>query len=138
LFHIDRAWADHLAWLADLRESIHLVVLGRKDPLQEFQIAATDAFLKLEKAIAREVRRTLRGLVGREGPVDAGREGLKGPSSTWTYLVNEDQLGWGMEMLKGTNVGFSAAAAALYGPLFVVALLANRLKRRFDRRAGGG
>jgi preprotein translocase subunit SecA len=130
LFHIDRAWADHLAWLADLRESIHLVVLGRKEPLQEFQKAATDAFLKLEKAIAREVRRTLKDLVGRDGPVEAAREGLKGPSSTWTYLVNEDQLGWGVEMLKGTNVGFSAAAAAMYGPLFVLTLLVNKLKRR--------
>ncbi len=130
LFHIDGAWADHLAWLADLRESIHLVVLGRREPLQEFQKAATDAFLKLEKTIAREVRRTLKELIGREGPVDAEREGLKGPSSTWTYLVNEDQLGWGVEMLKGTNVGFSAAAAALYGPLFVLTLLANKFKRR--------
>jgi preprotein translocase subunit SecA len=129
-FHIDGAWADHLAWLADLRESIHLVVLGRKEPLQEFQKAATDAFLKLEKTIAGSVRRTLKDLVGREGPVDAEREGLKGPSSTWTYLVNEDQLGWGVEMLKGTHIGFSAAAAAMYGPLFVLTLLVNRLKRR--------
>ena len=133
LVHIDGAWADHLAWLADLRESIHLVALGRKEPLQEFQKAATDAFLKLEERITREVRRTLRDLVGREGPVDPEREGLKGPSSTWTYLVNEDQLGWGVEMLKGTNVGFSAAAAALFGPLFVVTLLANKLKRRKNR-----
>jgi preprotein translocase subunit SecA len=130
LFHIDNAWADHLAWLADLRESIHLVVLGRKEPLQEFQKAATEAFLGLEKKIAGGVRRTLKELVGREGPVDPEREGPKGPSSTWTYLVNEDQLGWDMEMLKGTNVGFSAAAAAMYGPLFVLTLLAKKIKRR--------
>ena len=130
LFHIDGAWADHLAWLGDLRESIHLVVLGRKEPLQEFQRSATAAFLKLEKRIGRDVRKTLKGLVDREGPVDLEKEGFRGPASTWTYLVNEDQLGWGVEMLKGTNVGFSAAAAAMYGPLFVIALIASRFKKK--------
>ena len=130
LFHIDGAWADHLAWLADLREGIHLVVLGRREPLQEFQKAATEAFLGLEGKIDRKVEATLRSFIEREGPVDPEKEGLKGPSSTWTYLVNEDQLGWGVEMLKGTNVGFSAVAAAMYGPLFVIALIANRLKKK--------
>jgi preprotein translocase subunit SecA len=130
LFHVDRLWADHLAWLADLRESIHLVSLGRKEPLHEFQKAATEAFLGLEKRIEREVRRTLKSLVDREGPVDLDAEGLKGPSSTWTYLVNEDQFGWGVEMLKGTNIGFTSVAAAFYGPLFLFALIVNRLKRR--------
>jgi preprotein translocase subunit SecA len=130
LFHVDAAWADHLAWLADLRESIHLVALGRKEPLHEFQKSATEAFLGMEKTIGRAVRKTLKSLIEREGPVDLEREGIKGPSSTWTYLVNEDQLGWGVEMLKGTNVGFSTAAAALYGPLFIFALLVNRFKRK--------
>jgi preprotein translocase subunit SecA len=130
LFHIDNAWADHLAWVADLRESIHLVVLGRKEPLQEFQKAATDAFLELEEKIGGAVEKTLKGFIDRKGPVDPEKEGLKGPSSTWTYLVNEDQLGWGLEMLKGTNIGFSAAAAALYGPLFVLTLIASRFNLR--------
>ena len=130
LFHIDRLWADHLAWLADLREGIHLVSLGRKEPLHEFQKAATEAFLGLEKRIKREAAKTLKSLIGRPGPVDLDAEGLRGPSSTWTYLVNEDQLGWGVELLKGTNIGFTAAAAAFYGPLLVFTLLAKRLTKR--------
>jgi preprotein translocase subunit SecA len=134
LFQIDRLWADHLAWLADLRESIHLVSLGRKEPISEFQKAATEAFLGLEKKIEREARRTLKSFIDREGPVDLEREGIKGPSSTWTYLVNDDQFGWGIEMLKGTNIGFSAVAAAYFGPLFVFTLIVNRWKRR--RRKG--
>ena len=52
-----------------------------------------------------------------KGRSTSSAEGLKGPSSTWTYLVNDDQFGWGVEMLKGTNIGFSAGAAAFYGPL---------------------
>jgi preprotein translocase subunit SecA len=130
LFEIDRLWADHLAWLADLREGIHLVSLGRKEPIQEFQKAATDAFLELEGRIGAAIEASLRSFVAREGPIDLEGEGLKGPSSTWTYLVNDDQFGWGVELLKGTNIGFAAGAAALYGPLFVFALLVNRFKKR--------
>jgi preprotein translocase subunit SecA len=130
LFHIDAAWTDHLAWLADLREGIHLVSIGRKEPLLEFQKAATESFLGLEGKIGDAFEATLRSLLVREGPIDLEAEGLKGPSSTWTYLVNEDQFGWGVELLKGTNIGFAAGAAAFYGPLFVLALIAKRFKRR--------
>ncbi|MCX6573228.1 MAG: accessory Sec system translocase SecA2 [Candidatus Aminicenantes bacterium] len=130
LYHIDGSWTDHLAWLADLREGIHLVSIGRKEPLQEFQKAATDAFLELEDRIGAAIDRTLRSLVAREGPIDLEAAGLKGPSSTWTYLVNEDQFGWGVELLKGTNIGVAAGAAAFYGPLFLLALIANRFKKK--------
>ena len=137
LVHLDAAWADHLAWLADLREGIHLVSIGRKEPILEFQREATEAFLGLGDRIDRSVETTLRSLVAREGPIDLESAGLKGPSSTWTYLVNEDQLGWGVELLKGTNIGFTAGAAAFYGPLFVLALIANRLGRKHRRPSGG-
>jgi preprotein translocase subunit SecA len=130
LFHIDGAWADHLAWLADLREGIHLVSIGRKEPLQEFQSAATEAFLGLREKIGHAVIKTLESFVERRGPVNIDAEGLKGPSSTWTYLVNDDQFGWGVELVKGTNIGFAAGAAAFAGPLFIFALIANRLRRK--------
>jgi len=130
LFHIDAAWSDHLAWLADLREGIHLVSIGRKEPLQEFQKAATGVFLELEDKIRGAAEASLRSLLALEGPVDIEAAGLKGPSSTWTYLVNDDQFGWGVGLLKGSNIGFAAGAAALYGPLFIFALLVNRFKKR--------
>jgi preprotein translocase subunit SecA len=130
LYHIDGAWADHLAWLADLREGIHLVSIGRKEPLQEFQKAATEAFLGLDDRIGGSVEASVRSLIAREGPADLDAAGLKGPSSTWTYLVNEDQFGWGVELLKGTNVGLAAGAAAFLGPLFLFTLALRRLKKK--------
>jgi preprotein translocase subunit SecA len=133
LFQIDAAWTDHLAWLADLREGIHLVSLGRQEPLHEFQKAATESFLGLSDRIADALDATLRSLVASDGPVDLDAAGLKGPSATWTYLVNEDQFGWGVEMLKGTNIGFAAGAAAFSGPLFVFALLTNRFRKKKER-----
>jgi preprotein translocase subunit SecA len=133
LFQLDRFWTDHLALLADVQESIHIVSLGGKEPLHEFLKAATDAFDEMEKRTGRAVIKTLRELVKKPGPIDLQAEGLKGPTSTWTYLVNEDQFGWGVELLKGKNLGFAVGAAAFWGPLFVFTLLMKRLRRRKKR-----
>jgi preprotein translocase subunit SecA len=132
LFHTDRLWADHLAGLQDLRESIHLVSIGGREPVFEFGKAAAEAFAGLEERIAGAVAGTMGSLVGREGPVDLDAEGLRGPSSTWTYLVSDEQFGWGIGLLKGSQIGFTAVSAGVYGPLFVLALVVNRL---FGKRA---
>jgi preprotein translocase subunit SecA len=127
LYHIDRCWSDHLAWVTDTRESIHLVSLGGMTPLQEFLKSATSAFLEIKPKVEDAVVVAFESMVKREGPVDLDAEGMKGPSSTWTYLVNEDQFGWGIEMLKGSNIGFAGGAAAAYnGLLYVLTLLLNR------------
>ena len=127
LFHADRFWADHLAGLTDIRESIHLVSVGGREPVHEFQKAATAAFAGLEGKIGSAIAGTIESLIARKGPVDLDAEGLKGPSSTWTYLVSDEQFGWGVGLLKGSNIGFAAVSAGVYGPLFVLAFLVNRL-----------
>ena len=130
LFHLDRGWADHLARLADVRESIHIVSLGGKEPLPEFHKAAAGAFSEMAQRSEGAVVKTLMELIKRPGPVDLRAEGLKGPSSTWTYLINEEQFGWGVELLKGKNLGFAVGAAAFWGPLFLFTLLVRRRRRR--------
>ncbi|MGH3949292.1 MAG: accessory Sec system translocase SecA2, partial [Pseudonocardiaceae bacterium] len=47
LFHLDKLWADHLAFLTDVRESIHLRALGRETPIDEFHRAAIPEFHKI-------------------------------------------------------------------------------------------
>ncbi|MBN2408523.1 MAG: accessory Sec system translocase SecA2 [Candidatus Aminicenantes bacterium] len=135
LFHIDRLWSDHLAWITDTRESIHLVSLGGKTPLQEFQKAVTAAFLEIRPRVEEAVAADFKNLLKKEGDVNLEVEGRKGPASTWTYLVNEDQFGFGIEMLQGKNIGFAAAAALYVGPLYVITLIMNKL---FKRKKGGG
>ena len=133
LFHIDRLWSDHLAWIQDTRESIHLVSLGGKTPLDEFQKSATEAFLELERSIDDCVLTEMEVVIHGDGSAELALERLKGPSSTWTYLVNEDQFGWGIELLKGRHIGFAAGAAALYGPLFILALIVRRVLGKKDK-----
>ncbi len=130
LFHLDRCWSDHLGWITDTRESIHLVSLGGKTPLQEFQKSATAVFLDLRPKIESEVVGAIESLVTREGSADLDADDIKGPSSTWTYLVKEDQFGWGIELLKGKNIGFAAGAVLYTGPLFILNLIARRFSKK--------
>jgi preprotein translocase subunit SecA len=133
LLHIDRAWSDHLAWVTDTRESIHLMGLGGKSPLDGFVRSATEMFLAIRPLIEEAVAGDFRTAVDLKGDSEFDLGSIKGPSSTWTYLVNEDQFGWGMELLKGGNIGFAALAAGPSGVLFMLFLLVKRL---FKKKTG--
>jgi preprotein translocase subunit SecA len=133
LHHLDRGWSDHLAWVNDTRETIHLVSLGGKTPIQEFQTSATDVFLKMMAGVEKATAEALEDLLSKEGSAEE-MEKLRGPSSTWTYLVNEDQFGWGIEMIKGRNIGYGSVAAGVFGPLFILTLAAQRFKKWIRRR----
>ena len=134
LFNIDRFWSDHLAWVNDTRECIHLVSLGGMTPIHEFVKSVTAVFMEIRGKVEAGVVAALELLIQKQGPIDLNEEGMRGPSSTWTYLVNEDQFGWGIEMMKGRNIGFSVGAAAFYGPLFIFALVVNRLFGRKNKK----
>jgi preprotein translocase subunit SecA len=94
LFHLDRAWAEHLAFLADLREGIYLRALARATvPLNEFNKEAIRAFNDLLEEAAARAAETFRTAPITADGVDLEAMGLKRPSSTWTYLVHENPFG---------------------------------------------
>jgi preprotein translocase subunit SecA len=134
LFHLDRAWSDHLAWIQDTRDSIHLVNLGGKEPIDEFRRLATDEFIKMLDRITTDILSEISTVIRKEDSVDLNLDRLKAPSSTWTYLVNDDQFGWGVELAKGKNIGF--AKLAFSAPLYtgVLLILTLYLKHRSRRR----
>ncbi len=134
---LDRAWADHLAWIADTRESIHLVSLGGKTPIQEFMTSATDAFLAMMKSVEEEAAEALADLLRTGESAAAELEDLKGPSSTWTYLVNEDQFGDNVELIKGRNIGFAAASANPFNAILLTLVLVLRRFRRAKKNRLG-
>ena len=92
LYHLDRGWADHLAYLADIRESIHLRALGRQNPLDEFHRLAVDAFTNLAADAIEASQQTFE-----TADVDVDEPGLDlsklaRPTSTWTYMVHDNPL----------------------------------------------
>ena len=132
LAHIDRAWSDYLSFVADLREGIHLVGLGGQDPLSRFKVQAADAFEAMQDDVADSVRASLAQIHAGAGGIDLSHLALKGPASTWTYLVNDDpfrnQLG---AMLTGPGKATFAVGGAMFaGPLLILLGLVDRYLRK--------
>jgi preprotein translocase subunit SecA len=90
VYALDRAWADHLAFVEDVREGIHLQRYGGRDPLTEFSRQLIEAFDGLmRRAEDDTVERFGRLRADRSG-IDLSGAGLSRSSATWTYLVNDD------------------------------------------------
>ena len=52
--------------------------------------------------------------------------GVKGLSSTWTYLIEDNQLGLWVGLLQAHNIGLTATAAAVYGSLYLALTILQR------------
>ncbi|HET9315832.1 MAG TPA: accessory Sec system translocase SecA2, partial [Vicinamibacteria bacterium] len=130
LAHIDRAWREHLAFVAELREGIHLVRLGGDDPLTRFCVRVAEAWRERMTALDASIAEAL------SAPADESRPSVKGPSSTWTYLVNDDpfrdQLG---SQLTGPGRATFAVGAAVFAmPLLILLGLADKYFKKRPRR----
>jgi preprotein translocase subunit SecA len=92
LYHLDRGWADHQAYLADIRESIHLRALGRQNPLDEFHRMAVDAFASLAADAIEAAQQTFEtaNVLEEEPGLDLSK--LARPTSTWTYMIHDNPL----------------------------------------------
>ena len=138
LHEIDQAWSEHLARCADLREGIHLVRLGQQDPLARFTDEVVDIYDRMEVEIDDAVRAAPHAIRVDGRNLDLASVGVKGPASTWTYLVNDnpfrDQIG---QMLTGPGRTSIAIFAAMWlMPLMITWGLVDRyLRRRARRRA---
>ncbi len=94
LFHIDQCWAEYLVRVADIRENIHLVVLGGNyDPLDEFHKMVGREFADLLRTIDERIVQTFYSAEITPKGIDLEKEGLSGPSSTWTYLISDNPFG---------------------------------------------
>jgi preprotein translocase subunit SecA len=93
LYHLDHGWTEHLAYLADIREGIHLRALSRQTPIDEFHRIAIAEFAELLPTTYRRAAETFtEAPITAEG-VDLDALGLKRPTSTWTYLVSDNPFG---------------------------------------------
>lgn len=136
LHHLDQGWAEHLARCADLREGIHLVRLGQQDPLARFTNEAVDLYDRMEAEIEESVRTALDAIRVNGRRLDLTSVGIRGPASTWTYLVNDDpfrdQIG---RMLTGPGqTSVAIYSAALLMPLMIAWGLVDRYVRKRPRR----
>ena len=93
LVTIDRCWSDHLTEMQAVRDEVHLVQLGGADPLTHYYRTAGAGFEALLDRIDDSIVEIFERITVTADGVDWEREGLRGPSSTWTYLVNDNVFG---------------------------------------------
>ncbi|MGV9672867.1 accessory Sec system translocase SecA2 [Gordonia sp. NPDC003504] len=90
LYHLDREWADHLAFVSDVRASIHLRAIGRESPLDEFHRLILEEFGELPERAIEKSRTTFRDAVITADGVDLGASDLHRSTMTWTYMVHDN------------------------------------------------
>src|SRR5690606_38736854 len=124
---IDRRWADFLRETDLVRQSIHMLALGGMNPLREYQKSLHESFGDLQDRIDREVVQIMQNITITEDGADLGAQGLVAPTSTWTYLVNDNACCYRFAAMLGSagKIGF-AAGAALMWMLLALLYLAKR------------
>ncbi|MGC4932126.1 accessory Sec system translocase SecA2 [Gordonia sp. DT30] len=90
LYHLDREWADHLAFVSDVRASIHLRAIGRESPLDEFHRLILAEFAELPQRAVEKSRKTFRQVVITPDGVDLDAADLHRSTMTWTYMVHDN------------------------------------------------
>jgi preprotein translocase subunit SecA len=127
---MDASWRDHLAFVADLRDGIHLVRLGGDDPLARFHLLVGEAYGRMTQELEARIA---------EAPVEGSSRSDEtlAPSSTWTYLVNDDpfrdQLG---SQLTGPGRATLAVGGAVFAmPLLILLGVADRFFKKRPRRS---
>jgi preprotein translocase subunit SecA len=87
---IDDLWAEHLAAMAELREGVHWVAFGGRDPLHEYLTGVHAMFEELQAKIEGEVARRM---------AEAETRGIEPAQrgATWTYLTTDQPFGSGTQ-----------------------------------------
>lgn len=128
---IDQCWADYMEDVDLIRQSIHMVTLGGLNPFREFQKRIKTDFDELLERIDQEIMAKMKTVTITADGIDFEKEGLLGPSSTWTYLVNDNPFGDRLAMMLNAsgNIGFAAGAALLW-PLLSLYFIVTRQFRK--------
>ncbi|WP_339206572.1 DEAD/DEAH box helicase [Paenibacillus sp. FSL K6-3182] len=92
LFYIDEFWADHLAYVSYIREGIHLESLASRNPIDEFHVQIAQAYEQIPAKINSESENMLVRLEGSNDPAKWETFGLKSPTSTRTYIINDQYI----------------------------------------------
>ncbi len=127
LFHMDRAWSQYLADIADIREGIHWRRFGGQKPVREFIKVSVERFDELQKEIEECCLQTFEQLEGRQNRVDFEKAGFKTPSSTWTYMINDDPFEGTLNLQIVGNIGM-ALGAGLWWPLLLLVSWWKKIK----------
>lgn len=126
LLLVPRAWSDYLESMEYLRSSIHILRVGGKDPLSEFNRTAVEAFDRMRRDLEDQVAALLLTVAPDGSGFDPEEDGLALPSATWTWMVPEEDDLYGFSSPVATSI-----AATVNPTLWTLAALARRFRERW-------
>lgn len=126
LYFININWASYLAAMEDKRSGIHLMIIGGKNPLVEYQIFAASAFGEMTADIRHDVVEYMQKCNITENGIDMEKAGLVGATTTWTYMINESasQFSRIPHLVKSMS-------NTIRGTVFTFQGIFSKLKRKF-------
>lgn len=119
LFQHDFLWLHYMNDIAALREGIHWQRIAGKNPLHEFY--------KSSDVMFRQLIANLEDTLSTSRSIDVSELKIKRPSSTWTYLVNDNPFKNPLAQMLG-NIGHQVDL--LVGPLLMIMKMFGWLKRK--------
>ncbi len=126
---IDESWVHYLETISDIREGIHLNRLGGREPFFEFQKQVIALFKEMSLETERMKKRAFESIQIKNGELDLEAVGLKAPSATWTYLINDNPFKNELGLQLMGNIG-AAAGAGLLGPLVALTAAYRRIRKK--------
>jgi preprotein translocase subunit SecA len=126
LYALNQCWSDHLSYVESLGDEIFLRGKVRGDPLMNYHKRLIEGFGLLQENISLVVLDVFEAVSVKNGKIDLEQMGIRGPTSTRTYLVHDGTE----ELDKFGAVGELAAAA--FAPLFMLNSLLEYMKKRRD------
>ena len=89
LFQYDKYWSQHIDYVSEVKEGIHLLRYGRLNPLREFQKYTDSNFEEICYRIDSDLQEGIEHLL-KNVHINLADMGIRKPSSTWTYIVNDN------------------------------------------------
>jgi preprotein translocase subunit SecA len=136
LLAVDSLWRDHLDRMEALRDGVLFVQFDGRQPLVEFYRAAGSEYEALLTKIDDAVVETFERVEITARGVDWEQEGLRGPSSTWTYLVNDSAYGDNTFLTLATRPGLGIWAVLACWWLLLPWAIAIHWRRWRQREKG--
>jgi len=129
LLAIDRCWSDHLGRMQALRDEVHLAAIAGRVPVDEFHRRAGAAFESLYETIDHAIVEDFDRIAITDRGIDWRAEGLLGPSSTWTYLVDDNVFAGNAFMTLANRPSLGLWAVLTCWPILLIWGLVLRWRR---------
>jgi len=128
LFALNQCWADHLLIIESALDEVQMISQVRGDPYSTYNRKLIDAFEDLEKHINDVILEIFDRIIIIDDHIDLDEMGVRGPSSTRTYMVNDgtEQL----NIINGLAASSNPLSALLFGFYLLVVFFDKLIKRK--------